>query len=113
MTIALPRERWPTRRWAAIPANLRGAAWMLLSCLGFSVMASFVKLAGREVSAFEITFFRGLFGLLALTPFVAWHGVGALRTWHLGMHAWRGILGSMGMGCAYMPPRPSPNHPTR
>ena len=101
MTIALPREPWPARHWAAMPANLRGAAWMLLSCLGFSVMASFVKLAGREVSAFEITFFRCLFGLLALAPFVAWQGLGALRTRHLGMHAWRGILGSMGMGCAY------------
>jgi len=95
------RAHWPMRHWAGMPPNLRGACWMLLSCLGFSVMASFVKLAGREVSAFEITFFRCFFGLLALMPLIAWHGIGALRTRHLGMHAWRGILGAIGMGCAY------------
>jgi drug/metabolite transporter (DMT)-like permease len=96
MTMTLPRERW-----SKLAPNLQGAGWMLLSCLGFSVMASFVKLAGREVSAFEITFFRCFFGLLALAPAIAWYGIGALRTRHLGMHAWRGILGAVAMGCAY------------
>ena len=99
MTVA--RDGWHKQQWAGMTPNLKGAAWMLLSCLGFSVMASFVKLAGREVTAFEITFFRCFFGLLALLPVIAWHGLGSLRTRHLGMHAWRGILGAIGMGCAY------------
>jgi drug/metabolite transporter (DMT)-like permease len=60
-----------------------------------------VKFAAREVSPFEITFFRCFFGLLVLVPAIAWHGIGALRTKHLGMHAWRGILGATAMGCAY------------
>jgi len=101
MILALPRESWPARQWAGMPPNLRGACWMLLSCLGFSVMASFVKMAGHRVSPFEVTFFRCFFGLLALAPVIAWQGFGGLRTRHLGMHAWRGILGAIGMGCAY------------
>jgi len=96
MTLALPRERWSN-----LSPNLQGALWLLLSCLGFSVMATFVKFAAREVSPFEITFFRCFFGLLVLAPAIAWHGIGALRTKHLGMHAWRGILGATAMGCAY------------
>jgi drug/metabolite transporter (DMT)-like permease len=100
MTLALPRERW-SRRWSGLGPNLQGALWLLLSCLGFSVMATFVKFAAREVSPFEITFFRCFFGLLVLAPAIAWHGVGSLRTRHFGMHAWRGILGSIAMGCAY------------
>jgi drug/metabolite transporter (DMT)-like permease len=64
-------------------------------------MATFVKFAAREVSPFEITFFRCFFGLLVLAPAIAWQGIGALRTRHLGMHAWRGILGATAMGCAY------------
>ena len=96
MTLALPRERF-----AKLSPNLQGALWLLLSCLGFSVMATFVKFAAREVSPFEITFFRCFFGLLVLLPVIAWHGVGSLRTKHFGMHAWRGILGATAMGCAY------------
>ena len=96
MTLTLPRERW-----SRLSPNMQGALWLLLSCLGFSVMATFVKFAAREVSPFEITFFRCFFGLLVLAPAIAWHGIGALRTRHLGMHAWRGILGATAMGCAY------------
>ncbi len=96
MSLLLLRERW-----SSLAPNLRGALWMILSCLGFSVMASFVKVAARDISPFEITFFRCLFGLLVLTPLIAWHGIGALRTRHLGMHAWRGVLGAVAMGCAY------------
>lgn len=87
--------------WAAMPPNLRGACWMLLSCLGFSVMVSFVKIVARELGTFEVTFFRCFFGLLAIFPLIAWHGLGSLRTRHLGMHAWRGILGMIAMMCAY------------
>ncbi len=96
MTLALPRERW-----SKLSPNLQGALWLLLSCLGFSVMATFVKFAARDVSPFEITFFRCFFGLLVLAPVIAWQGIGALRTKHFGMHAWRGILGATAMGCAY------------
>lgn len=96
MTLALPRERF-----SSLSPNLKGALWLLLSCFGFSVMATFVKFAAREVSPFEITFFRCFFGLLVLAPAIAWQGIGALRTRHFGMHAWRGILGAIAMGCAY------------
>ena len=57
MSLALPQERWSN-----LSPNLQGALWLLLSCLGFSVMATFVKFAAREVSPFEITFFRCFFG---------------------------------------------------
>ena len=96
MTLTQSRERW-----SKLSPNIQGALWLLLSCLGFSVMATFVKFAAREVNPFEITFFRCFFGLLVLAPVIAWHGIGALRTRHLGMHAWRGILGATAMGCAY------------
>jgi drug/metabolite transporter (DMT)-like permease len=96
--VTLPQVR---ERWAALPANIQGALWMMLSCLGFSIMASFVKLAAREIGTFEITFFRCFFGLLVLTPVILWRGPSVLVTRHLGMHAWRGLLGSFSMMCAY------------
>jgi drug/metabolite transporter (DMT)-like permease len=88
-------------RWRSLSPNLQGACWMLLSCFGFSVMVSFVKIVTRELGSFETTFFRCFFGLLALFPLIVWHGAGSLRTRHLGMHTWRGILGMISMICAY------------
>jgi drug/metabolite transporter (DMT)-like permease len=87
--------------WRGLSPNLQGACWMLLSCLGFSVMVSFVKIVARDLGTFEVAFFRCFFGLLALFPLIAWHGIGSLRTRHFGMHAWRGILGMIAMTCAY------------
>ncbi len=89
------------KRWHGLSPNLQGACWMLLSCLGFSVMVSFVKIVARDLGPFETTFFRCFFGLVALFPLIAWHGIGSLRTRHLGMHTWRGILGMVSMMCAY------------
>ena len=66
------------KRWHGLTPNLQGACWMLLSCLGFSAMVSFVKIAARELGPFETTFFRCFFGFLALFPLIAWHGIGAL-----------------------------------
>lgn len=82
--------------------NVQGAIWMTLCGLGFSVMASMVKLASRDLSGFEIAFFRAAFGFLVLLPFVLRRGPGALRTRHLGMHMWRGLLGIFAMICAYI-----------
>ena len=45
MTLSLPRERF-----SKLSPNLQGALWLLLSCVGFSVMATFVKFAAREVN---------------------------------------------------------------
>lgn len=88
-------------RWRALPRNLRGAMWMLASCLGFSIMVAFVKLASRELDSFQITFFRCFFGLVTLAPFI-WHmGSESLHTRHLGAHVWRGVLGIVAMVCAY------------
>jgi drug/metabolite transporter (DMT)-like permease len=87
--------------WKGLSPNLQGACWMLLSCLGFSGMVSFVKIVAQELGTFEVAFFRCFFGLVTLFPLIAWYGIGSLRTRHLGMHAWRGILGMVSMMCAY------------
>jgi drug/metabolite transporter (DMT)-like permease len=84
------------------PPNVQGAIWMTLCGLGFSVMASMVKLASRDLSGFEIAFFRALFGFVVLLPFILRRGLGALHTRHLGMHMWRGLLGIFSMICAYI-----------
>lgn len=87
-----------------LSGNTRGCIWMALCGLGFSVMAVFVKLAGTGgMNTFEITFFRCLFGFVALLPFVIRAGgPQSLHTQHMKAHVWRSVLGIVAMACAYL-----------
>ncbi len=76
-----------------VPPVLRGMALIVISTLGFSGMHSVIRGLGKEdLHPFEIAFFRNFFGLLVLAPLFMRHGVGALRTQHLPLHALRGGL---------------------
>lgn len=61
-----------TARAAAIPAPVRGALWMLAEAACMAAMLAAVRLLTREgVPPHEAAFFRGFFGLLVLTPWLA------------------------------------------
>jgi drug/metabolite transporter (DMT)-like permease len=82
-----------TTAWTErLPPVLRGMALILLSTFGFSGMHAVIRVLSQDLHAFEIAFFRNLFGLIVLTPFLARHGVGALRTRQLPLHALRGCI---------------------
>ena len=65
---------------------------LLGSTIGFATMHAFIRIASSEQHPFEVTFFRNLFGLAFLTPFLLRHGFGALRTRRLPLHAARGAV---------------------
>lgn len=84
-----------------LPANLRGALWVTLACLGIATMGTLVKILGARLDSFQLAFFRAAFGLLAVLPFACRAGWGVLRTRRLGMHLGRGMAGSLAMMCAF------------
>ncbi|HEY7688550.1 MAG TPA: DMT family transporter [Dongiaceae bacterium] len=92
-------------RWLALPGNTRGAVWMVLAGLGFTVMAVAIKLLGTRLDSFQVAFFRILFGFVVILPIVGYVGAGTnwdfLRTRHLHVHAIRGLLGMIAMYCSY------------
>ncbi|WP_413204714.1 DMT family transporter [Rhodospirillum sp. A1_3_36] len=83
--------------WADLPPNVRGAVWMLVSALAFTIMGVFIKITGQNLHAFQIAFFRCLFGLLALTPFIARMGPEILRPSRPGLHLIRLFIGTTAM----------------
>lgn len=87
----------PQRRWQSMPANVRGAFWVTLSCLCVATMAAIVKGLGTRLDSFQLAFFRALFGLLAVLPFAVAAGWGVLRTKRLGLHLVRAIAGTVAM----------------
>ncbi len=93
----------PTVRvwWQALPGNARGALFMLISAIAFSAMGGLIKTAGEELHTFQVVFFRCLFGLMVLLPFVAREGVHIYSTRRPVLHAVRVLFGITAMFCLF------------
>lgn len=80
-----------------LSGNARGALWILLAALAFSGMSALIKLLGSDIHSVEIAFFRSLFGLLLLSPFMAGRNFGALSTKRVSLHMMRVAFGIVTM----------------
>jgi drug/metabolite transporter (DMT)-like permease len=87
--------------WGRIPANIRGACFVAVGGFLLIVMASLVKLLGKELPAFEVLFVRFLAGLIVILPLVWKIGFRIVHTGRIGMHATRGFVGFMGNLCFF------------
>ncbi|MBF0135741.1 MAG: DMT family transporter [Magnetococcus sp. DMHC-1] len=85
------------RYWTGMPPNLHGIVWILLSGATFSVVGALVKVIGRDLHPLQIVFFRCLFGLCWLAPFIWRQGGEILRSSHQGMHLIRALVGTCAM----------------
>ena len=86
-----------TARFAAIPAPLRGAIWATFAACSFACGAGLIRHVSQTFHPFEIAFFRNLFGLLFMAPWVFRSGFGVLRTKRIGLLSLRALvaLGAM------------------
>lgn len=83
---------------AAAPSTvMRAALLMLASTLFFGLMAVAIRLASSTLHAFEIAFFRNLFGVVAASPLLLRHGPGLLRTTQLPRYLVRCLIGIASM----------------
>lgn len=80
-----------------LPAQLRGALWMCVAVPCFASMINIVRFLGETQHPLEIVFFRNLFGLLALVPWLISVGPTALRTERLGLHLFRAAIALLAM----------------
>lgn len=90
-----------TDAWTRLPGNVRGALWMLLAALMFSVTGAMVKTLGGRLDSFQIAFFRCVFGLLAVLPFLIGARRPSLRTQRPVLHVVRATLGVTAMFCMF------------
>jgi drug/metabolite transporter (DMT)-like permease len=91
-----------SRRFDAIPGPVRGALWMMASTAAWSGMAAIARYLTRVegIHTFETVFFRSLFGMVFLLPWLFRVGlVSGLATQRFGMHMLRGLLG---LGTIYL-----------
>lgn len=83
---------------SAAPNNvMRAALLMLASTLFFGLMAVAIRLASASLHAFEIAFFRNLFGVVAALPLLLHHGPSLLRTTQMPRYLVRCLIGICSM----------------
>lgn len=86
------------QRFHAFPAPVRGALLMTGTAVSFAVMAILIRLASNQIHAFEIAFFRNLFGLMFMLPWLArGKGLTRLRTPKFGLYTLRAVFGIAAM----------------
>jgi len=76
---------------------VRAVLWMLAAMAGFAVMIAIVRILSADLHAFVIAFFRNLFGLLFMVPWLIRVGRAGLKTERLGLHAVRAGFGLAAM----------------
>lgn len=79
----------------------RAALLVLSSALLFALMGGFIKHLSQQLSVEMVVFFRNLFGLLVLMPWILRRGFTQLRTRHLHLHLLRSLFGLSAMYCFF------------
>jgi drug/metabolite transporter (DMT)-like permease len=85
----------------ALPANLRGALWVIASGTMFTLVSVFIRLSVRELDSLQVSFFRAAFGLLFIAPILIRLRVNPFATPRLGQHFTRAFIGTASMVCGF------------
>ncbi|MDH3597152.1 MAG: EamA/RhaT family transporter, partial [Rhodospirillales bacterium] len=72
---------------------------MTAAAFCFSIMNIAIRTVAADLDPLEIAFFRNLFALAFMLPWLAHAGLGGLRTRRLGTHIWRATIGMLAMVC--------------
>lgn len=80
-----------------IPAPIRGALWMIAASAFFSLLTALIRHVSGGLHPFEIAFFRNLFGLAFILPWLLGAGIGGLRTRRFHLHMLRATVGLVAM----------------
>ena len=78
---------------------LGGALWMLGSTVFFTAMTAMIRYVSGSIDPLEIVFFRNLFGLVVLLPWLMRHGRISLNRRRLPLYSLRALVGLIAMSC--------------
>jgi len=84
-----------------LPANLRGALWLVAGSLIFTGVGIFIRLASLHLDSMQISFFRSAFGLIFVLPVLWQRRLNPLATGRLWEHFNRAVMGTAAMVCGF------------
>jgi drug/metabolite transporter (DMT)-like permease len=84
-------------RFRRLPPPLRAMLWMVLACFIFSILNALIRTTSAHLHTFEVAFFRNLFGLVFMLPWLLRVGLSGLQTGRLKLYFWRVVIGLASM----------------
>jgi len=81
--------------------NLRGAAWILASCVAATAMMLGVRGASSTLHPLQITFCRFVVGFLVVLPFMLSRGSEVMATRRMPLLIFRGLLGAIAVSLGF------------
>ena len=97
---ATPDTIAPARISTAQPVcdnPVQGALLMVVAAVFFTAMTAMIRYLSTSIDPLELVFFRNLFGLLVLLPWLSRNGFGVLRTKRMGLLLFRTAVGLTAM----------------
>ena len=93
----MPTSTSLLRRYHAFPGIVHGALYMTAAAFCFAVMNAVVREASASLHPLQIAFFRNLFALLFILPWLAKVGMAGFATRQIRLHGIRAVFGMIAM----------------
>jgi drug/metabolite transporter (DMT)-like permease len=88
--------------WSILPPAIEAALLMVLGAGCVALQNGMIRVVSAEIHTFEIVFFRNLFGLAAMLPFLGGVGLGMVRAHHPGQLLVMSVWHLLGMVCFFL-----------
>src|ERR1700692_1299524 len=85
------------RFWSRLAPATQAALWMLFGGFCAVMMNVLIRLAAERMHPFEVTFFRCLFSLFVMLPFIIRAGPAGLVNRKVGFYTLRAVVGLISM----------------
>jgi drug/metabolite transporter (DMT)-like permease len=85
------------RRLDKLPPITQALLWSLFGTVTGGLMNVLIRAAAEEIDPLEVVFFRNLFALILMIPFIVRLGPGALRTSKMGFYTLRAVVAFISM----------------
>ena len=90
-----------TGSFVALPRNARGAIWVIIAGLFFTVMTALIKMIGDSIPVVQILLFRQIVMTCTVMPILVLGFPGILKTNFLKLHLTRVMFAVVGMTCGF------------
>lgn len=84
-------------RFRRLPPSVRAMLWMILACFIFSILNALIRATSAHLHTFQVAFFRNLFGLVFMLPWLLRVGFTGLQTGRFKLYFWRVVIGLASM----------------
>lgn len=87
--------------FAGLTGTVRAGCWITASAIGYALMISIVRKVAPGIHVFEIVFFRSLFAILFMIPWISRQGLSAWHTPKIGLLGLRGLGAFIASSCLF------------